>query len=321
MKFSLAKTICLSFVGVLYLNYPQLLSQNRPIGYYCEPYTTSFRDGRFYLPTSNTCHYVSPSLSGDRYGDIYRGVPGAATLVGGHFLGSSSDSIQFGDNIISSVLGTSYFVAIYEINSNSDVTVFRDHFQTGLSPAPHADFGLLPWRYGISLRWPLLRDRDRPVNLAFGDDWVDDCGGLVKFHAGTDLEANEGELVFAAHGGVVAAVVDATDQGWGKAVTLLNNEGENFTTVYWHIVPSVIQSQRVSRGDPIGTVADLGTRTHFHFGVRLAEYSNISNRGALPQQPCGGDPQFPALFVDPLILEYELFGDGFEAGTLVRWPD
>ena len=55
----------------------------------------------------------------------------------------------------------------------------------------------------------------------------------------------------------------------------------------------------VTKGQKIATVADLGDNTHLHFGIRENAYSNISNRGALPQTDCGGDPAFPEYFIDP----------------------
>jgi hypothetical protein len=58
----------------------------------------------------------------------------------------------------------------------------------------------------------------------------------------------------------------------------------------------------IKRGDLVGTIADLGSNTHFHFGVRLAPYTNTANRGALPRAECGGDPAFPEYFADPKTM-------------------
>lgn len=171
-----------------------------------------------------------------------------------------------------------------------------------------------------TLRWPLVGPHPRSVNLAFGAEWVELCGGQPKLHSGVDLQATAGEPVFAAHSGTVAAVIDATSQGWAYGVTLLNTEpGFLFTSVYWHLDADLMVGATVNRGDRLGTVANLGTRTHLHFGVRLAPYTNTSNRGALPAASCDGDPPFPAAFFDPLTLRYEIFGDGFETGDFVRW--
>ena len=146
---------------------------------------------------------------------------------------------------------------------------------------------------------------DRTVNLSFGADWPDgECGGLVKKHAGVDISAVKGESVYAANPGIVRAIVDG-DTLWSKAVTIEHTSSNPvFTTVYWHIDPAVAVGQTVINGQIIGNVADLGDNTHLHFGVRMSSYSNISNRGALPQTDCEGDPAFPEHFVDPLGLDY-----------------
>ena len=58
----------------------------------------------------------------------------------------------------------------------------------------------------------------------------------------------------------------------------------------------------VPKGMKIATVANLGARTHFHFGVRKGNFDiNVSGLGALPyaNHPCDGYPVFPAGFVSP----------------------
>ena len=146
---------------------------------------------------------------------------------------------------------------------------------------------------------------NRTINLAFGADWPwGECGGLIKKHAGVDISAVKGESVYAANPGIVRAIVDGGTQ-WAKAVTIEHITSDPvFTTVYWHIDPAVTLGQTVINGQVIGHIADLGANTHLHFGVRMSAYSNISNRGALPQTDCGGDPAFPEHFVDPLEIDY-----------------
>lgn len=147
---------------------------------------------------------------------------------------------------------------------------------------------------------------DRTVNLSFGADWPDgECDGLIKKHAGVDISAVKGESVYVAKLGIVRAIVDGGTQ-WEKAVTIEHTSSNPvFTTVYWHIDPTVTVGQTVISGQIIGNIADLGDNTHFHFGVRMSAYSNISNRGALPQTDCGGDPAFPEYFIDPETISYE----------------
>lgn len=295
-------------------------SQLEPIGYYCTPYFESFAPDGHYTPDTGNCHYLSPTLSGNRYGDVFRGVPGASTLAGGHFLGTSPDSVQSGDSVTYSPPGTDFFAVIYETHSGSDITSFRNHFRDGSASPPHQQYGVLRWKSGPVLRWPLVGAGDRPVNLPFGADWVASCGGQVKLHTGSDFQAVATEWVFAAHAGTVTSVVDATSDGWAFAVTLESTElGAVFTTVYWHIDPLVSLGEAVSRGDPVGRVANLGGNTHFHLGFRVGPYENFSNRGALPQAVCEGDPAFPEHFRDPATLLFDVFGDGFETGNTVRW--
>jgi murein DD-endopeptidase MepM/ murein hydrolase activator NlpD len=154
------------------------------------------------------------------------------------------------------------------------------------------------------LRWPT--DRGAPLGgYIFGSEWncekcTKGCDGQFKLHTGIDIGVGKGRPVYAAEDGVVKVVgFNPTWKGW---VTIQHELGGTvFTTVYWHINPSVQTGQKVMRGQQIGTVADMGNNTHLHFGVRHAPYSNISNHGALPKtKACGDDhPRFPENFVDP----------------------
>lgn len=157
----------------------------------------------------------------------------------------------------------------------------------------------------LSLKWPLNGTlSDRTITLRFGDDWVDYCDGLVKQHAGLDVTAIKDEDVYAAESGTVK--IAETDPYWGGWVTVEHtNSIPVFTTAYWHVNPLISAGAPVTKGQKIATIADLGSNTHFHFGVRLSSYSNISNRGALPQTDCEGDPAFPEYFIDPEIISYE----------------
>jgi murein DD-endopeptidase MepM/ murein hydrolase activator NlpD len=156
------------------------------------------------------------------------------------------------------------------------------------------------------LTWPLPGSpNDREITLNFGADWLVSCGGLIKKHTGIDVFVEVGEYVYAAYDVEVKAIVDGRQDGWAYAVTIEHMRGnEVFTTVCWHVDP-LVGYGTVRKGQKIGTVADLGSNTHLHFGVRLDEYSNVSNRGALPQTECDGDPAFPEKFVNPGLLTYE----------------
>lgn len=152
------------------------------------------------------------------------------------------------------------------------------------------------------LHWPLPGEiGNRTISLPFGSNWPwGECPpGIDKRHVGIDLSAVVGESVFAAEDGVVQAII--YDPPWEYGVTI---EHSGFTTVCWHVNPVVSLGQAVSEGQLIATIANLGSNTHFHFGVRDASYSNISNRGALPTTDCDGDPAFPEFFVNAATLDY-----------------
>ena len=163
-----------------------------------------------------------------------------------------------------------------------------------------------------TLQSPLCgKPTDRQVLLAFGKDWTwSYCGGLPKKHTGVDLNATIGESVYASESGTVKPVFNASStHNWGQGFTI---EHSGFTTLYLHVVPLVSSGQAVSKGQRIATIADINGPPHLHYGVRRSAYSNISNRGALPQKnttendPCQNDPIFPENFVDPMTLTYEV---------------
>ncbi|MCG2695258.1 M23 family metallopeptidase [Candidatus Parcubacteria bacterium] len=145
----------------------------------------------------------------------------------------------------------------------------------------------------------------RNINLDYGETWTkrDTCTNNLKLHAGVDVQAWSPEAVYAAESGVVKVAESSPDGGW---VTIEHTpSGEStFTTVYWHVTPAVSIGTTVAEGQWIGNIANLGSGTHFHFGVRVGSYTNTSNRGWLPQSYCYPDPAFDENFVDPLSLSY-----------------
>ncbi len=72
---------------------------------------------------------------------------------------------------------------------------------------------------------------------------------------------------------------------------------------YWHLEPFGLAASDIGifvpKGMKIGTVANLGSNTHFHLGLRLGNYTDTAIAGALPQTNCGGYPAMPENFVDP----------------------
>jgi murein DD-endopeptidase MepM/ murein hydrolase activator NlpD len=169
-------------------------------------------------------------------------------------------------------------------------------------------------KYSIShqlsdLRWPLKGAlNDISITLEFGEDWsFGECPpGVQKKHAGLDVSAYVDEMLYASENGVVK--VAKLDSSWGGYVTVEHSSSNpNFTTTYWHVIPSVSVGDLVTKGQQIGTIADLGNNTHFHFGLRMGSYSNTSNRGALPKNNCDGDPAFPENFINPETIDFQYF--------------
>ncbi len=72
-------------------------------------------------------------------------------------------------------------------------------------------------------------------------------------------------------------------------------------TQYWHVWPRAGYSVGtvVTRGEVFADIADMGSRTHFHFAVFNGEYDSHTWNGALPPARCDGFPAFPYNFVDP----------------------
>lgn len=153
-------------------------------------------------------------------------------------------------------------------------------------------------------KWPLTGTKaSRTILANFGVTWsYEECpSGISKKHAGLDIGATANETVYAAAAGVVKAA--QTDATWGGWVTI-EHPGP-FTTVYWHITPSVYVNDNVVKGQAIGTVVNYGGPVHLHFGWRNSSHSNTSNRGALPVSSCSPDPAHPENFIDTNALSYE----------------
>lgn len=139
----------------------------------------------------------------------------------------------------------------------------------------------------------------RRVLLGFGRTWVwQQCGGRYKRHVGTDLQASPGDAVFAAEPGHIKLA--ANNDTWGGVVVIEHRDyrGRLYTTTSWHLA-SFLRGGYVRRGQRIGVIADISAKTvnHLHFGLRLAPYSAVAQRGALPRTGCDGDPGFPEYFV------------------------
>jgi hypothetical protein len=65
------------------------------------------------------------------------------------------------------------------------------------------------------------------------------------------------------------------------------------------LLPGFHVGSSVKRGQAFAQIADMGTRTHFHFAVFEGELEAHAWNGALPPAACSGFPAFPYRFVDP----------------------
>lgn len=175
-----------------------------------------------------------------------------------------------------------------------------------------------------SLLWPLegYQDDYKIIRNTFGDEWVfGSCGEAFKKHTGIDIDIKNGSIVgkgvYASESGIVKA--HFARNPWRGNVTIEHSlNGITFTTNYNHIDidPSITLGQSISKGQQIGIVTDLATRykDHLHYSIRLGAYTNISNKGALPQIDitsctCNAEPLFPEYFIDPNTLTFQDYLD------------
>jgi len=160
------------------------------------------------------------------------------------------------------------------------------------------------------LKWPLTGSKSsRNESLIFGGTWTHgECpSSTYKKHAGIDVNATAGEEVYAAHAGVVKEIFAGNHAQWADAI-VVESDDSRFTTVYWHVTKygSLSKNDQVTKGQQIATVADLGSNTHFHFGIRFLPYSEPeSYAGALPVAGCDGYLAHPEKFLNPDSLTYE----------------
>lgn len=142
-------------------------------------------------------------------------------------------------------------------------------------------------------------------------------------HNGVDVNvgvSNINKPVKASAKGIIKGV--CFDPAWKYALIIEHDQDGNeettddkITSVYWHIkinpelkitLPRikaclpVVPSLAVEQNNTIGSIANLGRNSHLHFGIRLAPFDvNLSAKGALPSQACGGNPGFQEHFDDP----------------------
>ena len=106
-------------------------------------------------------------------------------------------------------------------------------------------------------------------------------------------------MAAAANGVIAGFIVDPTFKG---GVLIRHNTAQGVVlTQYWHVWPrrGFGAGAVVKRGQVFADIADMGSRTHFHFAVYIGNFTATSWRGALPPAACDGFPAFPNRFVNP----------------------
>jgi murein DD-endopeptidase MepM/ murein hydrolase activator NlpD len=132
-------------------------------------------------------------------------------------------------------------------------------------------------------------------------------------HAGIDIPAPFGKPVYAAEDGDVQVITDGRPFGFARAVTIQHTHPVfgKYTTVSWHIDPAsgIENGVHVTKGQQIGTIAEIDGGEHLHFGVRIGKFDKTySDKGALPTKDnCPELVKFPEKFVDPWNQDRVLF--------------
>lgn len=129
-----------------------------------------------------------------------------------------------------------------------------------LAPVPRLRDGQLVLRAPVA---PMM------VSSPFGVRW-DPIDATRRFHAGVDVSAPEGTMIYASASGVV--VYAGWQGGFGKHVVL--DHGDGLRTHYSHMAELFVKpGQLVAAEDTIGSVGSTGRSTgpHLHFAVTTAD--------------------------------------------------
>jgi len=146
-----------------------------------------------------------------------------------------------------------------------------------------------------------------PHCLGFGSEWrlcngtvLRRCTatGAVWLHTGVDIRTGIQPVMAAANGVIAGYIVDPTFRG--GVLIRHQTPGGIVITQYWHVWPRAgfKVGTAVKRGEVFADIADMGSRTHFHFAVFNGDYQPHAWNGALPPAPCDGFPSFPYRFVN-----------------------
>ena len=146
-----------------------------------------------------------------------------------------------------------------------------------------------------------------PHCLGFGSEWrycngtvLRRCSasGAIWLHTGVDIKTAIQPVRAAANGVIIGYIVDPTFRG-GVLIRHQTSEGVVITQ-YWHVWPrsGFKVGTVVTRGEVFADIADMGSRTHFHFAVFMGDYDSHTWNGALPPTRCDAFPAFPYHFVN-----------------------
>jgi murein DD-endopeptidase MepM/ murein hydrolase activator NlpD len=146
-----------------------------------------------------------------------------------------------------------------------------------------------------------------PSCLGFGSEWrycngtpLRSCpGGAVWLHTGVDITTGIQPVMAAGDGVIIGYLIDPQFRG-GVLIRHQTSAGAVITQ-YWHVWlrEGFGVGSTVKRGQVFADVADMGSRTHFHFAVFAGDYEPHAWNGALPPAQCSGFPAFPYRFVQP----------------------
>jgi murein DD-endopeptidase MepM/ murein hydrolase activator NlpD len=146
-----------------------------------------------------------------------------------------------------------------------------------------------------------------PNCLGFGSQWrlcngtvLRRCSatGAIWLHTGVDITTGIQPVRAAANGVIIGYIVDPTFRG---GVLIRHQTADGIViTQYWHVWPrpGFRAGTVVTRGEIFADIADMGSRTHFHFAVFQGDYDGHAWNGALPPSRCDGFPAFPYRFVN-----------------------
>ena len=147
----------------------------------------------------------------------------------------------------------------------------------------------------------------QPHCLGFGSEWrycdgtvLRRCSstGAIWLHTGVDITTGIQPVMAAANGVIAGYIVDPQFRG-GILIRHETTSGVVITQ-YWHVWPrpGFQVGSQVTRGEVFADIADMGSRTHFHFAVYIGAFGSAAWRGALPPVGCDGFPAFPNQFVN-----------------------